>query len=496
MGILKDLYKDSLGLLTDLYQLTMAYSYWKTGRGERESVFHLTFRSNPFKGGYVVSCGLDYVIDYLDNFRISEDDALYLSSLKTPKGTRLFEDDFIDYLVNLKFTCSVDAIPEGTLVFPHEPLVKVQGPIIQCQLLETPLLNIINFQSLIATKAARVSIAAKGDPVLEFGLRRAQGIDGALAASRASYIGGCSSTSNVLAGKLFNIPVSGTHAHSWVMSFNNELDSFKAYAEALPDNCILLVDTYNTLEGVKHAVTVGEILREKGKELIGIRIDSGDLAYLSIEARKTLDAAGFENAKIFASNDLDENLISSLKEQDSEINAWGIGTKLVTGFDQPALGGVYKLSAIKDENGNWENKVKLSEQAIKINNPGVQQVRRYFDNGYFITDMIYDVNHPPGKNPTVIDPLDSTRQNLIDASYQFSDLLVPVFQKGKLIYESPLLTDIKEKVVKELWSVSKGVKRFVNPHIYPVGLHSKLFQDKVNLILSLRKKNNVSDLPA
>jgi len=310
MNITKDLYRNSITLLTDLYQLTMAYGYWKAGIHNKESVFSLFFRENPFMGGFTVACGLEYALDLLDSFSFKKEDIDYLSGLKGNDSQPLFEKKFLSFLQKLKLECTIDGIPEGTLVFPQEPLIRVRGPLLQCQLLETPLLNLINFQTLIATKAARVHIASEGEPILEFGLRRAQGIDGALAASRAAYIGGCSSTSNVLAGKLFGIPVAGSHSHSWVMSFDNELDSFKTYARVMPDNCVFLVDTYDTIQGVKNAIEVGKILRENGKDLLGVRIDSGDLAYFSIEARKMLDEAGFKETKIMASGDLDESIIT------------------------------------------------------------------------------------------------------------------------------------------------------------------------------------------
>src|ERR1051325_1916397 len=307
-------------LLTDLYQLTMSYGYWKSGRADQEAVFHLLFRKQPFNGGFTLACGLADAVQYLRRFRLAKSDLDYLKSLKGNDGKRLFEPAFLKYLGGLKLRLDVDAIPEGTVVFPQEPLVKVRGSILQAQLVETALLNLLNFQSLIATKAARVCLAAQVDPVIEFGLRRAQGIDGALTASRAAYIGGCRGTSNVLAGKVFGIPVKGTHAHSWVMSFENELDSFDAYANALPNNCIFLVDTYNTLKGVRHAIEAGKQLRRRGHKLAGIRLDSGDLAYLSIEARKMLDAAGFKHATIVASNDLNEHLNASLKQQGAAID--------------------------------------------------------------------------------------------------------------------------------------------------------------------------------
>ena len=332
------LYDTSLSLLTDLYQLTMAYGYWKSGKAEQEAVFNLYFRKHPFQGGFTIACGLSSVIDYLNEYRIDEEDLEYIGSLTGSDGKVLFETGFLDYLRTMEFKCSVNAIPEGTVVFPNEPLLRIQGPVLQCQLLETPLLNLINFQSLIATKAARMRLVANEDSLLEFGLRRAQGPDGGMTASRAAYIGGFDATSNVLAGKLYGIPVKGTHAHSWVMSFDDELESFETYARYMPNNVTLLVDTYDSIQGVKNAIIVGNQLRERGYELGGIRLDSGDLAYLSIEARKLLDDAGFQKTNIVASNDLDEYIMDSLKIQGAKINVWGIGTKLVTAFDQPALG--------------------------------------------------------------------------------------------------------------------------------------------------------------
>src|SRR3954470_12705064 len=369
----------------------MAYGYWKLGVAEREAVFNITFRKHPFNSGFSIACGLHAAIDYLSSARFTDDDCAYLMTLTGNDGQSLFEPAFCDYLGKMRFECDVDAIPEGTAVFPYEPLVRVKGPILQAQIIETPLLNLVNFQTLIATKAARVCLAARGEPVMEFGLRRAQGIDGGLSASRAAYVGGASSTSNLLAGKDYGIPCKGTHAHSWVMSFEDELSAFQRYAGLLPHNCVFLVDTYDTLQGVRHAVQVGQMLRKQGHEMVGIRLDSGDLAYLSIEARKILDQGGFPDAKIVASNDLDEHIINSLKDQGATINVWGVGTKLVTAYDQPALGGVYKLSALRDGDGRWQYKIKLSEQAIKVSNPGVLQVRRYRNPaGEFIADAIYD----------------------------------------------------------------------------------------------------------
>ncbi len=348
--MLTQLYKPSLALLTDLYQLTMASAYWKTGTHRKEAVFNLHFRSNPFSGGYSVACGLAEVVEYLEQFRFDEKDLDYLQSLRGNDAQPLFAGEFLDELRRMEFNWDVDAIPEGTVVFANEPLIRVRGPILQCQLLETTLLNLVNFQTLIATKAARICGAARGQPVLEYGLRRAQGIDGALSASRAAYVGGCAATSNLLAGRLFGIPVRGTHAHSWVMSFEDEAEAFNAYADAMPNNVVFLVDTYNTLEGVRKAAEIGQKLAASGHRMIGIRLDSGDLAWLSIEARKILDAVGLTDARILATNDLDEYLIENLKNQGAKIDTWGVGTRLITAYDQPALGGVYKLTAIRDSN--------------------------------------------------------------------------------------------------------------------------------------------------
>ncbi|MCF2442974.1 nicotinate phosphoribosyltransferase [Dyadobacter sp. CY345] len=480
------LYDTSLSLLTDLYQLTMAYGYWKSGKAEQEAVFNLYFRKHPFHGGFTIACGLSSVIDYLNEYRIDEEDLDYIGSLLGSDGKPLFEEGFLDYLRDMEFKCSVDAIPEGTVVFPNEPLLRIQGPVLQCQLLETPLLNLINFQSLIATKAARMRLVANDDALLEFGLRRAQGPDGGMTASRAAYIGGFDATSNVLAGKLYGIPVKGTHAHSWVMSFESELESFETYALHMPNNVTLLVDTYNSIQGVENAIKVGKQLRERGYELGGIRLDSGDLAYLSIEARKLLDDAGFEKTNIVASNDLDEYIMDSLKIQGAKINVWGIGTKLVTAFDQPALGGVFKLAAIKNDSGEWDYKLKLSEQAIKVSTPGIQQVRRFRDAKGFISDMIFNIETPLIGKSTMVDPYDFTKTRSFSDTIQFEDLLVPIFAKGILIYDLPSIHETKQRVEQQLEHFHSGIKRFVNPHTYPVGLEQELFDLKTELIVKLR----------
>lgn len=486
MPILTQLYRPSLALLTDLYELTMAYAYWRSGTHTKEAVFHHHFRRPPFGSGFTVACGLAPAIEFIEHLHFDEDDLSYLAGLQGNDGKPLFDGEFLDMLRGLRFECDVDAVPEGTVVFPHEPLIRVRGPILQAQLLETPLLTILNFQTLIATKAARVCLAAQGDTVLEFGLRRAQGIDGGLSASRAAYAGGCHGTSNVLAGKLFGIPVGGTHAHSWVLSFDNELESFEAYARAMPNNCVFLVDTYNTVEGVRHAVQVGRWLREQGHEMLGIRLDSGDLAYLSKEARRILDEGGFPEARVYASSELDEHLVESLKLQGAKIAVWGVGTNLVTAKDDPALGGVYKLTAVREPGEPWDYKVKLSEQAVKITTPGIQQVRRFSAQGEFMADMIFDVELGAPAAPTIVDPGDLTRRKEIPEGTEHADLLVPVFRQGNRVYEPPPLAEVRRRTAEQLAGFHGGVKRFVNPHQYPVGLERGLFDLKTHLILQAR----------
>lgn len=482
------IYNQSMSLLTDLYQLTMSYGYWKAGLDKKESVFHLFFRRPPFHGGFTIAAGLEYAIDYLNNFKFDSSDLEYLANLKSPEGGPLFEPEFFDYLFKLKFNCTVHAVPEGTVIFPYEPLLRIQGPLIPCQILETPLLNLINFSTLIATKAARMCIAANGEPILEFGLRRAQGVDGALTASRAAYIGGCESTSNLLAGKIFGIPVKGTHSHSWVMAFDDELESFKTYARCLPGNCVFLVDTYDTLEGVKHAIEVGKWLKTQGKKLIGVRLDSGDLSYLSILSRRLLDDAGFTETQIFASNELDETVIAELKRQGAKITVWGVGTNLVTGKDQPALDGVYKLSAIRDPGQPWQYKLKLSEQMMKVSNPGILQVRRYRTQQENIADVLYDINTDLSQGAHLVDPLDSTRQRVLSPKLHSEDLLIPIFEEGQCVYSLPTLSQIRERTQKQLLEFPVGIKRFLNPHQYVVGMEKTLYDQKVQLIQKIRSE--------
>lgn len=479
----------SLALLTDLYQLTMAYGYWKLGKAEREAVFHLFFRIAPFDGGYAIAAGLGPAIEFLKQYHFEQSDIDYLATLTGNDDRPLFEAGFLDYLHNFRWTCDVDAIPEGTIVFGHEPLVRVKGPILQCQILETALLNIINFQTLIATKSSRICAATKGEPVLEFGLRRAQGIDGGLSASRAAYIGGCAATSNVLAGKMYGIPVKGTHAHSWVMSFETEADSFAGYAKAMPNNCVFLVDTYNTLEGVREATRIGKRLREQGHEMVGIRLDSGDLAYLSIEARKILDEAGFPNAAIVASNDLDERIIESLKGQGAKITVWGVGTKLATAHDQPALGGVYKLAALRDDSGQWQGKLKLSEQPIKTSIPGILQVRRFETEERFIADMIYDETLGVVPQNLIVDPGNPQRRKRIPSSAVGTDLLLPVMRAGKVVAEAVSATEAKERAQRQLPKLHPTIRRTLNPHNYPVGLDIGLHQLRERMITQARESH-------
>ena len=487
MNHIKQLYGQSLALLTDLYQLTMAYGYWKNNKINQEAVFTLFFRKPPFKSGYTVAAGLGTALEYIQDLHFTESDLNYLATLTGNDDKPLFEQAFLEYLSNLRFDCDIDAVPEGTIVFPHEPLLRVQGSLLQCQLLETALLNIINFQSLIATKSARICHATQGDPVLEFGLRRAQGIDGSLSASRAAYIGGCAATSNVLAGKLFDIPVKGTHAHSWIMSFASEDEAFQAYAEVMPNNCIFLVDTFDTLNGVKKAIEKGHWLRERGHELVGIRLDSGDFTSLSQRARKMLDQAGFKQASIVASNDLDEHLITELKTAGAKINIWGVGTKLITSYEQPALGGVYKLSAIREPGEEWQYCLKLSEETIKTSNPGLLQTRRFSDNnGEFSGDMIYNELMLPVGSAKMVNITAAEEHSTLSADKPHQDLLIPILRKGQLVADLPSLSQIRQRVQTQLAHCPAAIKSLKPLDIYPVSLEMNLFQLKQSLIKKLR----------
>lgn len=486
MAGLDSLYRTSLALATDLYQLTMAYGYWKAGVADREAIFHLYFRKNPFAGGYAVAAGLARVIEFLDRFRLEAADLDYLATLRGGDDAPLFDDAFLRWLGDVRLSADLDAVPEGTVVFPQEPLLRIRGPIAECQILETALLNVINFETLIATKAARIVHAAGDAPVLEFGLRRAQGLDGGVSASRAAYLGGAAATSNLLAGRLHGIPVKGTHAHSWVMLFEDELEAFEKFADAMPNNCVFLVDTYDSLNGVDHAIATGKKLRERGHTLNGIRLDSGDLAYLSRRAREKLDAAGFEGTQIVASNDLDERIISSLHQQGAEIGVWGIGTKLATAYDQPALGGVYKLSAVRGDDGDWQPRIKLSEQAVKISIPGCLQVRRYRDANGLVADLLWDELRGLPASGQMLDPLDATRRRPFPCSDHHEDLLVPIYRNGERVYDAPTLEEAREHRARQVGLLHPGLTRFDNPHQYPVGLERGASEARTALILKMR----------
>ena len=473
-------------LLNDLYQFTMAYGFWKAGISEHQAVFHANFRQAPFNGEYIVLAGTTPLWEWLKRFTITTAECDFLSTLKDPLGQSLLPDVFLRYLNELTLSLDIHAAPEGALVFAHEPWLRIEGPLLQCQLLETPILNMVNFQSLIATKAARICQAADNKPVFELGLRRAHGPDGGLSASRAAYIGGCSGTSNLLAGKTFDMPVMGSQAHSWVMSFPDESAAFNAYAECYPDNCTLLVDTFNTQQGISNAIKTGENLRLHGHQLRAIRLDSGDLTYLSQLARAQLDQAGFDHTQIIATNDLDEYIIDNLQAQQAAIDVYGVGTKLVTAFDQPALGGVYKLGALQDETGTWQYKLKLSENIAKISTPGRLNVARYTLAGQAICDAIYDDDFGLNAGSWLIDPLDPTRRRKVPQHVEPQQLLQPYLHKGQLCVPLPDLTSIRAEVRAQLQSIHPGIKRLLNPHHYAVGLEENLHDFKMHLVRQLR----------
>lgn len=473
----------NLTLLTDLYELTMMQGYLKNPVQETV-IFDVFYRNNPCGNGFAIAAGLDQMIDYIKNLRFEKDDLEYLKSLG------IFDDEFLAYLADFHFSGDIYAIPEGTVVFPREPLVKVIAPIMEAQLVETAILNIINHQSLIATKAARVVNAARGDGIMEFGLRRAQGPDAGTYGARAAVIGGCIGTSNVLTGKLFDVPVLGTHAHSWIMSFPDEYTAFKTYAELYPNACTLLVDTYDTLKsGVPNAIRVFKEMQEAGKlsGRYGIRLDSGDLAYLSKEARKMLDAAGFEDAVIAASSDLDEYLIDSLKSQGAAITSWGVGTNLITSKDCPAFGGVYKLAAVKTGDGEFVPKIKLSENTEKITNPGNKTVYRIYEkaNGKLKADLICLVDDvfDESKDLVIFDPQATWKKtHLKGGTYTMKELMVKVFDKGECIYESPSVMEIREFCKKEQETLWDETRRLVNPHEVYVDLSDRLYAMKTKLL--------------
>lgn len=477
----------NLTLLTDLYELTMMQGYFKNNTNETV-IFDAFYRTNPSDSGYAIVAGLEQLIEYIKNLRFSREDIEYL------KGLEIFDDDFLEYLSNFKFSGDIYAIPEGTVVFPRVPLVKIIAPIMEAQLIETAILNIINHQSLIATKASRVCYAAKGDGIMEFGLRRAQGPDAGIYGARAAVIGGCIGTSNVLAGQLFDIPVKGTHAHSWVMSFPDEYSAFKRYAELYPNACLLLVDTYDTLKsGVPNAIRIFQEMKSSGMPLesYGIRLDSGDLAYLSKEARKMLDDAGFKDAIISASSDLDEYLIDSLKTQGATITSWGVGTNLITSKDCPAFGGVYKLAAMKSpDSEEFIPKIKLSENTAKITNPGNKTIFRIYtkDIGKIKADLISlaDEKIDETKDLILFDPVETWKKTkLSGGTFTVRELLVPVFKNGECVYTSPTVMEIREYCQKELGTLWDETRRLINPHKVYVDLSDQLYLIKRTLLAHL-----------
>ncbi|HWQ59386.1 MAG TPA: nicotinate phosphoribosyltransferase [Clostridia bacterium] len=468
----------NLTMMTDLYQLTMMYGYFRYGMTKNEAVFDLFFR-NRENSAYAVMAGTESVIDYINNLRFEEEDLAYLRSLN------LFDEEFLNELRTLRFTGEIYGMSEGTVVFPYEPLIRVRAPIMQAQLIETALLNLVNHQTLIATKAARVVYAAAGDDVMEFGLRRAQGPDAGIYGARAAMIGGCSATSNVLTGQMFHVGVKGTHAHSWVMSFPTELDSFRAYAEIFPTSCLLLVDTYDTLRsGVPNAIRVFDELKARGYKPVGIRLDSGDLAYLSKKARQMLDDAGHTEAKIFASGDLDETVIRDLKIQGARIDVWGVGTRLITSLDCPALGGVYKLSA-EIINGVEYPKIKISDNIAKITNPGYKKVLRLYDkkNGMALADLVAlaDETIDEGQPLRIYHPEQKYRTKLL-TNFSVRELLVPLFVEGRQVYTPPEMSEIQAYAKRELATFWEESKRLLNPHEYKVDLSDRLYDLKQRLI--------------
>ena len=475
--------KRNLTLLTDLYELTMMQGYYEKGQNENV-IFDVFFRQNPCNNGYSVCAGLDQVIDYIKNLHFTYDDVDYL------RGLGIFKEDFLHYLSGFHFSGDIYAIPEGTVVFPKEPLLKVVAPIMEAQLVETAILNIINHQSLIATKTSRIVFAANGDGIMEFGLRRAQGPDAGLYGARAAMIGGCVGTSNVLAGQMFDVPVMGTHAHSWIMSFPDEYTAFKTYAEMYPDNCTLLVDTYDTLKsGVPNAIRVFQEFKDAGKPLIkyGIRLDSGDLAYLSKEARKMLDEAGFPEATICASNDLDEFLLHDLKMQGAAIDSWGVGTNLITSKDCPSFGGVYKLAAIQNEEGEFVPKIKISENTEKITNPGNKTIYRIYEkaSGKIKADLICFTDEviDPKQDLLLFDPMDTWKKTkLAGGTYTVREILLPIFKNGECLYKSPTLKEIAAYCREEKDTLWDETKRLFYPHRVYVDLSQKLYAVKQSLL--------------
>ncbi len=472
----------NLTLLTDFYELTMVGGYYVTGKKDQWANFDYFFRNVPDDGGFCIAAGLEQIIEHIENIGFTGDDMAYLETLG------IFPADVLEYLSKLRFTGNLYAVPEGTIIFPNEPIIRVTAPLPEAQLIESALLNMMNFQILIATKSARICIAAEGDPVVDFGLRRAHGPDAALGAARASFIGGAIGTSNTWAGKMLGIPVRGTIAHSWIESFPSELEAFRAYAKVYPKNCLLLVDTYNTLRsGVPNAIKVGRELRDSEEgQLVGIRLDSGDLAYLSTHSRRMLDESGFEGTRIIASSDLDEWLIESLKKQDAKIDIWGVGTRLVTSYSCPALGGVYKLTAIA-ENGKMTPKIKRSDNPEKITNPGIKKLFRYYDEaGMMRGDVLFldEEIHDPDKPTRAYHPVFPHIYKSYPPNFQREELSIPIFINGKRVYDTPPLVEIQENTRRNLDRLGSEFKRLQNPHLYHVSLSEKLFRMKQELLMN------------
>lgn len=485
---LSSIYRPDFGLLTDLYQLTMSAGYYQQKMHERKAIFHLFFRKAPFEGDFALAAGLPLAIDLIKGLHFSADDVQFLGRQKGTNGGPLFREPFLNYLQRMKFSGDVYAVPEGEIALPHEPLLRIEAPLVQAQLLETALLTVMNFSTLIATKAARIKAAAGGDTVLEFGLRRAQGIDGGLTASRSAYIGGCDASSNVWAGRYYDIPVKGTHAHAWVMAFPNELSAFEAYADTMPNNATFLVDTYDTVEGVKKAIQVGHRLRNAGHEMLGIRLDSGDLADLSIKSRALLDEGGFPEASIVASDSLDEYAVRDLKARGAKIDVWGIGTNLVTSQDQPALGGVYKLAALQNKDGSWAPKVKRSETAIKTSNPGRLGVRRYTTaEGIPAGSILYDeLQGPVADDHQYVGATDVALPLVPAEGLQSKELLVPVFKDGELVADLPDLTTTRATAMAN-WEKWSAIANFSARFGY--GLTPELQRQKLGLLAEYGKED-------
>jgi len=478
----------NLTLDTDLYELTMVAGYNVLGRGNQMACFDLYYRQNPDDGAFCVFAGLESVISYVNNLKIYPDDIDYL------KSTGIFSPEALASLASgITFTGDIWAVPEGTVVFPNEPLIRVTGPIAESQVLETTLLALVGHQTLIATKATRMCIATKGGQVIDFGTRRAHGVEAALYGARAAYIGGCAGTSNVKAGKLFGIPIRGTHAHSWVESFDSEIESFEAFSRVFPDDCVLLVDTYDILEGTREAIKTAEKMRESGKRLLGIRIDSGDLAYYSKAARALLDEAGFPDVKILASSDLDEWIIESLRDQGACIDIWCVGTRLMTSYQTPALGVVYKLVATGRGDKDMIPKIKISQNPHKVTNPGVKKIIRFYNGSdRMIGDLLVNVDEPlPSGAPVrAHHPMYDYMKKTYKPPYSAAEIMVPIFLGGKQVYQSPGLEQIRQRAALEIESLEPEYKRFVNAHIYMVSLSDKVYQTKKSLLNYYQEKNH------